>query len=530
MNYIDILDRNHIPHREQDGRIIIQCPFCDKPGMATFSIDPNGGRGECGECNRVVGQETWLEKLGIQSSTEPQKSHRASRQGKRKDEGDADPKPKPVPPDRVIKVEKPANEVSFDIWMDTIKANFPTLAFPAEVAASVLAQILITDIANPFALVFVDAPSSGKTMTINLFADIDGKGINGITYPTDRFTPASFVSNATNVKKEELDNIDLLPRIRYKMFLIRDLAVIFSKSEDGLNENLGTLTRVLDGQGFNTDSGAHGQRHLSGDYLFMMLAASTPIKSHVWKVMGSIGSRLFFLNMHAAEKTEAELANQITSSSTKNKERVCREMTRNFVQTLWFNHRNGIEWNMDGDKMEYKLIIGRCANLLSKLRGITNAWEKKINNDEQMLDYDPPVIEYADRINQLLYNLCRGHAVICGRTQISAEDLHLAIELTFDSAHILRVKLLRGLLDHGGAMKTQEVERCLDCSKPTALKYMEILRILRIAKVTPVSNNEVGEPEFEIRLSDDLAWFLTNECRTIRGLPPIPPALGDIPS
>src|SRR3989344_6689571 len=220
------------------------------------------------------------------------------------------PKLEPNQPGRVVKVKRPDHEVSFESWRDTIKKNFPEMVFPAEVAASVVAQLLITEITNPFALVLVDVPSSGKTITINFF-----DGIEGISYATDKFTPASFISNATNVKKEALPEIDLLPRIRYKILLIRDLATLFSKNEDSLNESLGLLTRVLDGEGLSTDSGVHGQRHYSGDYLFMMLAASTPIQPRGWKVMGSIGSRLFFLHMRSREKTETELAEQITTLS-----------------------------------------------------------------------------------------------------------------------------------------------------------------------------------------------------------------------
>jgi len=162
---------------------------------------------------------------------------------------------------------------------------------------SIISQILIKEISNPFALVLVDVPSSGKTIAINFFDRIPE-----LTYATDKFTPASFVSNASNVKKEDLKNIDLLPKLKYKMFLIRDLATIFSKRDDDLNECLGILTRVLDGEGLNTDTGVHGQRQYVGEYLFMILGASTPLPRKVWKMMGSLGSRLFFLNLGSKKK------------------------------------------------------------------------------------------------------------------------------------------------------------------------------------------------------------------------------------
>jgi hypothetical protein len=414
---------------------------------------------------------------------------------------------------RIIKIESVEREMTFSEWRETIKSNFPDLVFASEVAASIVAQILIIDLTNPFALVLVDVPSSGKTITINFFSEIEG-----LTYATDKFTPASFVSNASNVKKEKLKDIDLLPRLRYKMFLLRDLATLFSKRDDDLNESLGILTRVLDGEGFNADTGVHGDRHYTGDYLFMILAGSTPIPHRVWKMMGNLGSRLFFLNMASREKSEDELSEQNTTTSYKDKEAQCRQATQDFLKTLWHDNPEGIAWDKANDSKEEKLIIARCAKLLARLRGVVNVWEEK--GIETKYDYKSTVIEKPDRINQLFYNLARGHAVIQGRRRINRSDLKPVIELAVDSCLPARARLFRKLLDNNGAMKTSEVEVALLCSKPTALKEMETLRILGVATVSQESFGEVGEPEKEIKLAKDLVWFLSDECRELRGIPP----------
>ncbi len=241
---------------------------------------------------------------------------------------------------RIKRLAKPDKEVSFAEWKKTIKEHFPDCAFAAEVCLSITAQILIKDITNPFALVLVDVPSAGKTITLNFFT-----GIEDLTYPTDKFTPASFVSNASNVKKEQLKDIDLLPRIRYKTLIVRDFATIFSEREEDLLKTMGILTRILDGEGLQTDSGIHGQRQYVGEYLFMLLAASTPIPPRVWKLMGNLGSRLFFLNMNSRDKSESELADQLISDSYKKKEKYCRKVTRDFLLTLWNKYPNGVNWN-----------------------------------------------------------------------------------------------------------------------------------------------------------------------------------------
>lgn len=418
--------------------------------------------------------------------------------------------------ERIKITEKPKREVDFKEWRDIIRANFHELLFAAEVGLSIIAQILIRDITNPFALVLVDVPSSGKTITINFFAEIDG-----LTYASDKFTPASFVSNASNVKKEKLGEIDLLPRLKYKMFLIRDLATLFSKRDEDLNECLGLLTRALDGEGLNTDSGVHGQRQYIGEYLFMILAGSTPIPPRVWKMMGNLGSRLFFLNINTKEKGEDELANQLTSLAYKEKEKHCQSATKNILQTLWHQHQEGVDWDKASDEQENKLIVARCARLLAKLRGVINVWQDK-SHDGETYDYTLPVIEKPDRINQLFYNLCRGHALVCGRRQINQEDLRLIVELAVDSAPTIRAKLFRKIIEHDGEMKTCEVMSALNCSRPTALKEMEALKILGVCQTIQVSYGNTGEPEKTIYLSDDFKWFLSEECKIIRGIP-LPP-------
>jgi hypothetical protein len=313
------------------------------------------------------------------------------------------------------------------------------------------------------------------------------------------------------------------------MFLLRDLATLFSKRDDDLNECLGLLTRVLDGEGLNTDSGVHGQRQYVGEYLFMVLAGSTPIPPRVWKMMGNLGSRLFFLNINSKEKSEEELAGQLASSAYKDKEKVCRLATKHFLHTLWHKHPNGVEWDKAADT-DFTVIVARCARLLAKLRGVINVWKDK-GQDGEVYEHTVPVIEKPDRINQLFYNLCRGHALVSGRMQINQDDLRLIVELAVDSAPTTRATLFRKLLEHNGEMKTGEVMTALNCSRPTALKEMEALKILGICHVTQDSDGFVGEPEKTMQLADSFEWFLSDECKEIRriSIPPTTHTAPDLP-
>src|SRR5438477_10243530 len=98
---------------------------------------------------------------------------------------------------RIENLAKPTEPVKFEQWRSAIEANFPALVRPAEVCLSVIAQLLLNDVSNPFALALVDVPSSGKTITLNFFS-----GLQQLAYTSDSFSAASFVSHASNVKRE----------------------------------------------------------------------------------------------------------------------------------------------------------------------------------------------------------------------------------------------------------------------------------------------------------------------------------------
>jgi hypothetical protein len=418
--------------------------------------------------------------------------------------------------ERVKDLGGPTKEVGFSEWKEIISENFPELLLASEISLSIVAQILIKDVSNPFALVLIDAPSAGKTTVANFFANIEG-----LSYATDKFTPASFVSNAANVKKKELEKIDLLPRIRYKLLIVRDLGTIFSKRDDDVKESLGLLTRALDGEGLSTDSGIHGHRGYDGEYLFMLLAATTPFKKAIWNIMGNLGSRLFFLRPNVKSKTEKELTNQLKDPVVyKKKVLCCRKATENIIKSLWADFPKGVEWNNTEEEDEVLEKISRCAKLLAKLRSSLRI--KNIKDlmpfDEIILNHTGLITEKPDRINQLLYNLARGHTLINNRRKINADDLRIVIELTIDSAPDRRSILFRKLLKSNGVMATSEVEKALKCSKPTALAEMKILEIIGVCYMKSESKGRVGEPEKELCLLSEFEWFTSDECKRIRGL------------
>ena len=130
------------------------------------------------------------------------------------------------------------------------------------------------------------------------------------------------------------------------------------------------------------------------------------------------------------------------------------------------------------------------------------------------MSHSVPQIEQPDRINCLLCNLARGHALLCGRAQLEMADLAPVLEVTFDSAPTIRSKVFRALLEQGGTLKTSQLEKLLRCSKPTALKEMEALAVLGVADKAEADPDH-GRPEHELKLAKKFEWFTTGECKAL---------------
>jgi hypothetical protein len=226
--------------------------------------------------------------------------------------------------------------------------------------------------------------------------------------------------------------------------------------------------------------------------------------------MATLGSRLFFLQLHTKPKSHSQLIAQNRGTSRQEKERICREATDSLLRTLWTTSPSGVAWSKDNDPDDCLLVIARCAELLAALRGAIQVWD-----DGDGLKHNSPTIEQADRINALLCNLARGHALLCGRRRIEKDDLAPVLEITFDSAPMIRAKVFRALLQNDGTLTSGEVERLLNCSKGTALKEMEKLSILGVADKEEITL-ESGQYGHDLTLVVRFEWFMSDQCKSLQ--------------
>jgi hypothetical protein len=158
----------------------------------------------------------------------------------------------------------------------------------------------IEGITLPFMGVILAAPASMKTLIIQLFRKYPG------SFYSDNFTANSLVSHNSALTEERLQQVDMLPKLKDKLVLTPELAPIFTSKEDDLQKILGIITRILDGHGFESDSGAQGHRQYR-DTMFVWIGAAVEIPFRVWKVLGSLGHKIYFLRPQLSEKTTKQL-------------------------------------------------------------------------------------------------------------------------------------------------------------------------------------------------------------------------------
>jgi len=92
----------------------------------------------------------------------------------------------------------------------------------------------IKDCTLPFAGIILGPPSSLKTLVIELLK----KQKRASPFHTHSFSPKSFVSHSTAVKREDFQLVDLLPKIKNKLFITPEFAPIFSARDEDLLQML----------------------------------------------------------------------------------------------------------------------------------------------------------------------------------------------------------------------------------------------------------------------------------------------------
>ena len=234
-------------------------------------------------------------------------------------------------------------------------------------------------------------PSSLKTAFFKFLRNLK------YSYYSDKFTARAFVSHSATVAKEKLPEIDMLPQIKDKILLTPELSALFTGKDDDVREQFGIITRLLDGEGLETNSGVHGKRGYYGKYMFTWLGAAVDIPHSVYKFLSTIGFKIYFLRLPRYEVTEDELFDQLNSKKKfRDKMEEIEKLMMDYL--TWFEicpisilqnemRMAKIEWDDDRDDKEIVKIIARLALLLAHIRGHVDVY-KSTDRDDIIIPVD----------------------------------------------------------------------------------------------------------------------------------------------
>ena len=301
-----------------------------------------------------------------------------------------------------------------------------------EACLSAVATLTLEENNNPLGLILIGPSSGSKTTILNMFRDLP----NNMTHYTDKFTPASFLTQAMNVRRDQVANVDLIRKLPNKVFLVPELAPLFGIREEDLRQNMSTLTRVMDGQGLANDGGVHGHREFLEECIFVMLGATVTIKPKVWSVISDMGTRLLFFQINESPiDIEEKLLNQLENNSTfKERTDELKLATEEFVGELF--SQNGIR------KRKWEYNSGSAEKFLTKISHFVTLLRTKYNEENERFNQ----MEVPRRVLNQLYNLARGRAIIYGREQLEKSDLDLILSVALSSVPETRGQIVSYLL------------------------------------------------------------------------------------
>ena len=414
--------------------------------------------------------------------------------------------------------------------MNVCNDNLPGLWDSLEFELAIQKILNIKDCTLPFAGIVLGRPSSLKTVGIELFRKWQS------VFYTDSFSAKSMVSHSTAVKKEELAKIDMLPKIKNKYLLTPELSPTFAKKDDDLIEILGILTRILDGHGYESDTGAHGHRGYSEPMMFVWAGAAVDIPYKVHKYLGTLGPKLYFLRLPNNSHSELDYYNNLDLDFGDKLQKIrvalfdylewfesCPDMIDDLDEAM--NRKSDLQkmkWDFSKNEELPKRYIIKLAILLSHLRGVVTTWGDTYDSQGLGYNYALPMIEDPSRAITQLMNLARGHALSQGRNYITMQDIPLVIKVVFSTASRERVRIFELLIEHRGKLSTSLIADSLNTSDNTAKRTMAEFKAVGLVNVGDVTKpTKIGATtEKLITLNDDFGWFLSDDFHTIRNLPP----------
>jgi hypothetical protein len=385
---------------------------------------------------------------------------------------------------------------------------YPALLDTVHACLSVCVTLSLKNKTKPLSLILETPSGYGKTAVLQMFFEPPNPDpkkkawyLAEYIYRSDKFTPKSFVTHAANVKKADLEKMDLLPKLKNKVLITKELAPIFRGRETEMQENFSILISILDGKGFTSDSGSQGTRGYKEPIIFNWLGATTPLKAQTHRLMSQLGTRLLFFEVPVSEPTDAELLLYAKTNEAGAAEAECNLAVNNFLMEFFGRHPKD---SIDQDSILFpedllEQLVG-WARFLVKARS-------EVKYDKEYKEWEPIAALPSEgpwKVINYFKELAMGHALIHGRRKIEESDLEFVAHVALSSVPGHLRNVIKQLRIHD-KLESPLGEKLCAVSRPTIRKYFKELDILGIVKLK-VGDDFADEPH-TVTLTSEYRWL-----------------------
>lgn len=384
--------------------------------------------------------------------------------------------------------------------------------FAIKIGLASAIQMKIDEETRPFTILF-NGNITNKEIIMDSF-----KKMPDVFY-VDSFTSKSFVTHSARHSTKNLKDIDLLPKIRNKVMLTSNVDSTFSGNKPTVNDNVRMLDIVLEGKGYESHSAVHGVRGYNGNYDFVWLGTINQINRRISDAIGIMNNKPLFFRLDDNQKPEKINMKEMLKSLNEKQGSQGNEIIDSVkdllttISELFPNEKKKVMWESSKDDRETSKEIVNLSIFLRDFRAyIPTKNTAESTSGGTNYNFDTPIKEDLFKLSKTLYNLARGHAIICGRNYIINEDLEIIIHVVMSSLPTDRLELFEVLLCNNGIVDTTQIEKHLSVSKATALKEMEKLRVLGIVNNAKV--NGKSKPTLSVQLKDEYRWILDNKFKS----------------
>lgn len=404
--------------------------------------------------------------------------------------------------DKISGTETPDGLYTFDEVKEKVEAFLPNSATALRVMLAVAVSGAFHNRAMLW-LLFVGAPSSGKTELVQLFRN------SKHAYCLDNVTLNSFISGERPTTKQKV--YDLLPLLDRKCLVIKDWTVIFSLDEKMTKKIIGDMVGAYDKQ-LSKHSSRRGLISYESEFSHLGCITPATLNRH-HNYLNMIGPRfLCYTILNPSDEDENKSFDAIFANQDRDSlEKEAREAVQSYLSSLAIRDPAIAIKPLSPPVQSYLKIAAR---FVSRARGIVilQPGSFRDENNKDITYYEPLEIQIEQpwRAVQQLMELAKYLAFVCGKEEVGTDELEIIKQVVISSMPADRSQALRAIQARGGAITAKELSEDIDRSNKTSRRMLDELSVLGILKKTKGSGQLANSYDVKDEFKDFICVEPTN--------------------